>query len=99
VDVPPTPGATLTRARRIAQDDGLLHVYTGNVHDTPGGTTTCPVCGTEVVVRDWQAIVRYRLEDDGRCRACGAQLPGVCDGLAGRWGRRRLPVSITRAKR
>jgi len=99
MDVPTTPGATLTRARRIAQENGLLYVYTGNVHDTPGGTTTCPGCGTEVVVRDWQAIVRYLLEDDGRCRACGAQIPGVYEGPAGRWGRRRLPVSITSAQR
>ena len=32
-DVPPTPPATLARARRIALDDGLQFVYTGNVHD------------------------------------------------------------------
>ena len=38
-DVPPTPPATLTRARRIAQDHGLRFVYTGNVHDAEGGRT------------------------------------------------------------
>src|SRR6266851_5593349 len=32
-DVPPTPPATLTRAREIALRHGLRYVYTGNVHD------------------------------------------------------------------
>ncbi|MDH5538467.1 MAG: AmmeMemoRadiSam system radical SAM enzyme, partial [Rhizobacter sp.] len=38
-DVPPTPPTTLTRARRIALGNGLHFVYTGNVHDTDGGST------------------------------------------------------------
>src|SRR5919107_5129650 len=63
-DVPPTPPATLTRARAIAQANGLRFIYTGNVHDTEGGTTTCPGCGQAVVVRDWYSIRRYRLTDD-----------------------------------
>ena len=41
VDVPPTPPATLTRARAIALGNGLHYVYTGNVHDVAGGTTSC----------------------------------------------------------
>ena len=36
------------RARRIGRDAGLHHVYTGNVHDTDGGSTRCPSCGTVV---------------------------------------------------
>jgi pyruvate formate lyase activating enzyme len=44
-DVPPTPPATLTRAREIALRHGLRYVYTGNVHDTDGGSTFCPGCG------------------------------------------------------
>ena len=42
-DVPATPPETLTRARRIAMDEGLRYVYTGNVHDREGDTTLCPV--------------------------------------------------------
>jgi len=99
MDVPGTPAATLTRARRIAAGNGLQYVYTGNVHDTLGGTTTCPGCGTDVVVRDWYEIRRYLLDDDGTCRACGTQITGVYDGPAGQWGRRRLPVSIANAGR
>jgi pyruvate formate lyase activating enzyme len=94
MDVPSTPVAVLARARRIALGNGLRYVYTGNVHDRQGGTTTCPGCGTKVVVRDWYAIDRYLLEDEGTCRNCGAQVPGVYDGAAGHWGQRRLPVSI-----
>src|SRR5437899_12323906 len=32
-DRPPTPSATLARARRIALRNGLRYAYTGNVHD------------------------------------------------------------------
>jgi hypothetical protein len=94
-----TPPATLTRARRIALGNGLRYVYTGNVHDIEGGTTTCPGCGAAVVIRDWYAMRRYLLDDDGACRVCGTRLPGVYDGPAGHWCRRRLPVSVARARR
>jgi pyruvate formate lyase activating enzyme len=93
-DIPPTPPATLTRARRIAQQHGLRFVYTGNVHDPDGGRTTCPSCGAAVIDRDWYAINRYALTNDGRCTFCGNTIPGRFDGPAGRWGPRRLPVSL-----
>ena len=93
-DIPRTPAATLTRARGIALAEGLHYVYTGNVHDTAGGTTTCPSCGAAAVVRDWYAMRRYALTDDGRCRNCEAQLPGIYDGPVGQWGAGRLPVRI-----
>jgi len=93
-DVPPTPSATLTRARRIALRNGLQFVYTGNVHDPDGGSTRCPGCHDPVVVRDWYVLQRYHLTDDGRCRSCGTAVPGVYDGQAGRWGARRLPVTM-----
>ena len=93
-DRPPTPPATLTRARRIAIDEGLRFVYTGNVHDADGGTTRCPGCGAAVVVRDWYSMRRYALSDSGCCRDCGTRLPGVYDGPVGSWGARRLPVHI-----
>jgi pyruvate formate lyase activating enzyme len=93
-DVPPTPPSTLRRARRIARQHGLRHVYTGNVHDPDGQTTTCPGCGGPVVVRDWYVIEDYRLTDDGRCTRCDTALPGVFDGPVGAWGSRRLPVRL-----
>jgi pyruvate formate lyase activating enzyme len=94
LDVPRTPPETLQRARRIALDLGLRYVYTGNVHDPEGQTTRCPSCGAAVVVRDWHAIKRYRLDDRGTCRECGQVIPGTFDGPVGTWGARRLPVLI-----
>src|SRR5216110_2864262 len=55
-DVPPTPAATLTRAREIALLAGLNYVYTGNVHDSAGGSTYCPSCEKRVIERDWYRI-------------------------------------------
>jgi pyruvate formate lyase activating enzyme len=93
-DVPPTPPATLTRARRIALEHGLRHVYTGNVHDSDGGSTWCPGCGARLVERDWYTLGEWALDDDARCRACGHQLVGRYDGPPGTWGRRRVPVRL-----
>ena len=97
-DVPPTPPATLARARRIARDNGLRFVYTGNVHDSEGGTTYCPGCGAPVIVRDWYVLSRYELTDRGACRSCGTALPGVYDGPAGGWGGRRQRVNLSGAR-
>jgi pyruvate formate lyase activating enzyme len=93
-DVPHTPPQTLRRARGIALRRGLRYVYTGNVHDAEGGQTRCPRCGLAVIERDWYVIGGYRLTDGGRCLACGAALPGRYEEPVGRWGSRRLPVSI-----
>ncbi|PKQ17725.1 MAG: AmmeMemoRadiSam system radical SAM enzyme, partial [Actinobacteria bacterium HGW-Actinobacteria-8] len=41
LDVPPTPRATLRAARATALDSGLHFVYTGNMHDPGGETTSC----------------------------------------------------------
>ena len=93
-DVPPTPPATLSRARRIALDHGLRYVYTGNVHDPDGQSTRCPGCDRIVVRRDWYVIDGYALDDRGHCTSCGAAVPGVYDGPAGSWGARRLPLLV-----
>ncbi len=75
LDRPPTPAATLARARSIARSVGLHHVYTGNVHDPEGQTTFCPGCGAAVVERDWFAIRSYRLRA-GACGECGSPIAG-----------------------
>ncbi|GAB3997124.1 AmmeMemoRadiSam system radical SAM enzyme [Glycomyces albus] len=93
-DVPPTPPATLRRARRIAVRTGLRYVYTGNVHDPANQTTYCPGCGEALVVRDWYRIDRYELSDSGQCTFCGTDIPGVYAGPAGDWGPRRQPIRL-----
>jgi pyruvate formate lyase activating enzyme len=93
-DIGRTPASTLSRARNIAQGEGLRYVYTGNVHDVEGGTTFCPGCAKPVIVRDWHEILSYELSADGRCRHCDTPLPGRFEQIAGHWGRRRVPVRI-----
>jgi len=95
VDRPPTPPATLRRARRIALANGLRYVYTGNVHDKDGDSTYCPGCGTTLIERDWYRLDRYRLTGEGRCPDCGAVVTGVFEAGPGAWGPRRLPVRLT----
>ena len=89
-----TPIATLRRARAIALAEGLQHVYTGNVHDPDGDTTSCAACGAKAIVRDWYELQLYEIGVDGGCLACGARIAGVFDGPAGVWGRKRLPISV-----
>jgi pyruvate formate lyase activating enzyme len=93
-DKPPTPPATLTRARRIAMDNGLRYVYTGNVHDEAGGSTLCHRCGTVLIGRDWYRLTAWTLTEEGRCGACGAACAGVFDAQPGSWGPTRRPVIL-----
>ncbi|MEO5677648.1 MAG: AmmeMemoRadiSam system radical SAM enzyme [Usitatibacter sp.] len=96
MDLAPTPAATLARARTIALDEGLRHVYTGNVHDPEGGTTYCPNCRAALILRDWHRIESYRLAADGRCPDCATSIPGRFEAfdVKRQFGRRRIPVSI-----
>jgi pyruvate formate lyase activating enzyme len=84
LDRPPTPPGTLSRARAVAREVGLHHVYTGNVHDSEGQTTYCPGCGKALIERDWHDILSYRLDGD-RCEGCRTA-------LAGRFGARVVPT-------
>lgn len=92
--LPPTPHATLRRARALAQAEGLRFVYLGNVHDPEADSTRCPGCGRVVIGRDWYALDLYALDETGCCRICGTRMPGLFDGPAGTWGRRRQPVPL-----
>jgi pyruvate formate lyase activating enzyme len=94
MDKPPTPEATLIQARNIAIRNGLQYVYVGNVHNVDGATTYCANCHKPVIIRDWHNILGYHLTHDGRCEFCQAPIPGVFDGPAGHWGRKRIPVKI-----
>ncbi len=92
--VPGTPLATLRRAREIAMGNGLQHVYLGNVHDREGGTTTCTGCGEALIERDWHALLRYELDEQGRCRHCGTALAGRFGGPPPQLGRRFAPLRV-----
>jgi len=93
-DKAPTPGSTLTRCRRIALDNGVRHVYTGNVHDEAGGSTYCYSCGEVLVGRDWYRLTTWNLDHEGKCRSCGTPCSGRFEEQPGDWGPRRLPVRL-----
>jgi pyruvate formate lyase activating enzyme len=93
-DVAATPPATLTRARQIALDAGLHHVYTGNVHDAAGDATRCHTCGHTLIQRDWYEIKDYTLTADGKCPRCATPCAGHFGSAAGRWGRRRVAIKL-----
>jgi pyruvate formate lyase activating enzyme len=93
-DVPPTPVATLVRARNIALQQGLHYVYTGNVHNIEGDTTFCPSCQAPLIVRDWYQINDYRLTAKGQCPDCGSAVAGRFDAECGHFGRQRIPVML-----
>jgi pyruvate formate lyase activating enzyme len=94
MDKPHTPPATLTRARRIAIQNGVRYAYTGNVHDEAGGSTYCHQCGTTLIGRDWYVITEWNLTDDGHCPVCHAPCAGVFESGHGHWGDARLPVRL-----
>ncbi len=75
-DRPRTPHATQKRARRIAQEHGLAHVYLGNVYDPEASSTTCAGCGQRLIERAGYRLGERRLVD-GACARCGRVLHGV----------------------
>jgi pyruvate formate lyase activating enzyme len=93
-DTAATPAATLTRARRIALDAGLHYVYTGNVHDSAGGSTCCPSCRKVLIVRDWYRIDACRVTPQGNCPDCGTAIAGRYGNFGKPFGPRRIPVTI-----
>lgn len=93
-DIPPTPPATLVRAREIGMREGLHYVYTGNVHNLEGDTTFCPNCKAALIVRDWYQINAYHLNEKGCCPHCNTQISGRFAPSAEHFGRKRIPIFI-----
>ncbi len=75
-NLPPTPVATLERAREIALAEGLPYAYVGNVPGHPGESTYCPGCGGRLIRRVGMATLENRLVG-GACPGCGRAIPGV----------------------
>ena len=77
--LPPTPVETLDRARRIALEEGLRYVYTGNRPGDEGENTYCPKCREKVIARFGMSMEENRLVDGNKCPKCGSVLPIVFD--------------------
>ena len=76
LDRPPTPEATLHRAREIGLTEGLRYVYGGNLPGEEGANTFCYACGALLIERCGLVLIRNNLKH-GKCPECGAQIDGV----------------------
>jgi pyruvate formate lyase activating enzyme len=76
LNLPPTPVATLDRARTIALAKGIHYAYVGNVPGHPGNDTYCPQCRQVVIRRAGFFVVENRLVS-GQCRQCRHKIAGV----------------------
>ncbi|MFH1683598.1 MAG: AmmeMemoRadiSam system radical SAM enzyme [Candidatus Margulisiibacteriota bacterium] len=71
--LPPTPEATLDKARRIGLEAGLRFVYVGNVPGHKGENTYCPKCQKLLIERiGYQTDVKKVV--GGKCGFCGQDL-------------------------
>lgn len=75
-NLPPTPAATLDRAREIARSEGLHYVYIGNVQRPDASNTYCPGCGALLIKRIGYTVTQNRL-DAGTCPDCKTVIEGV----------------------
>jgi len=74
-DTGPTPLSTLQRAKDIGQQEGLKHIYIGNV---PGESNTyCSQCGEVLIRRSDYEVLENRLDNGAKCPHCGAELAGI----------------------
>ena len=81
-NLPPTPVATLEKARETAMKKGIRYAYVGNVPGHPGNHTYCHGCGKVVVGRTGFFVTELHLAQ-GRCRYCRTPVAGVWAGRAG----------------
>ena len=89
-----TSPQTLSRARAIAAANGLRFVYTGNLVDIEGGSTYCPGCGKQIIVRRGFEVDQYRLDASGACSHCAAPIPGIFGPGLGTWRGGRQAVDL-----
>jgi len=72
-----TPMDIMFIAYEIAKEEGIKHVYLGNVPDDYVGDVICPSCGKNVIERDGYKLVENNIGLMGRCNYCGNQVDGV----------------------
>ena len=79
IDQDDTPSATLIRAVKIGEEQGLRYVYAGNRPGTVGEyeNTRCSNCKKTLIERHSFAVNKYRITDDNRCPDCGTTIAGI----------------------
>jgi pyruvate formate lyase activating enzyme len=75
-NLPPTPAATLDRAKQIAESEGLHHVYIGNLIRRGGEDTYCHACRKRLVARLRFEILENNIRD-GKCPDCKTEVHGI----------------------
>lgn len=76
LNLPPTPVATLERARDIAMSKGIRYAYVGNVPGHNANSTYCPSCKKAVIKRSNFFVEEINLKN-GRCKYCNYSIAGV----------------------
>ena len=74
--LPPTPVEMLNAAYKIASEEGLRYVYTGNAPGSEISNTICPSCNSTLVIRQGFRIASNVI-NGGKCNKCGAKIEGV----------------------
>lgn len=74
--LPPTPVEILDKAAKIANEEGLKYVYTGNVPGSEKSDTKCPSCGNIVIARQGYRITQNNLSG-GKCNKCNGKIDGT----------------------
>ncbi|TVR68374.1 MAG: AmmeMemoRadiSam system radical SAM enzyme [Spirochaetaceae bacterium] len=74
-NLPPTPVATIDRARDAAREAGLNYVYVARVTGHEGENTYCPSCGATAIKRLGFVIEEINIRD-GHCSRCNGAIPG-----------------------
>ncbi|MGC9976577.1 MAG: AmmeMemoRadiSam system radical SAM enzyme [Syntrophales bacterium] len=76
LNLPPTPVATLERARDMALSRGVHYPYVGNVPSHPGDNTYCPSCKKVLIQRRGFFVTEMNIKN-GRCKFCSRKIAGV----------------------
>lgn len=74
-NLPPTPIATLEKARQIGFEEGLFYVYIGNIPTPEGENTYCPKCKELLIKREGYIVTNKNLRG-GSCGKCNATIYG-----------------------
>ena len=69
-NVPPTPVDTILSAKKIAEEEGLRYVFTGNLPYSEVNNTYCQNCNALLVRRVYYNVKKVELNKQGRCNKC-----------------------------
>lgn len=76
-DIIATPIQKLEEAHRIATEEGMKFVYTGNMPGHDHENTYCPECRKLLIRRRMFSVVENDITPQGTCPRCGEPIPVV----------------------